>query len=126
MALSEDLLDDVRRIAVVGLSSRPSRPSHGVAMRLQAVGFEIVPVNPHETEVLGVPAVESLEDIDEPVDLVDVFRRSEHVPAIARSAVAIGARILWLQPGIHSREARGIAEDAGLTYVEDRCLGLVV
>jgi uncharacterized protein len=125
MALPEGLLDDVRRIAVVGLSSRPDRFSYGVAVRLQSVGYEIVPVNPHENEVLGVPAVATLEEIDGPVDLVNVFRRAVHAPEIARGAVTIGARILWLQTGIRSAEARRIAEDGGLTYIEDRCLGLV-
>jgi predicted CoA-binding protein len=120
------LLAATRRIAVVGASPSPGRPSHGVVRRLLASGFEVVPVNPTCDEVLGMPAVPSLRDVEGPVDLVDVFRRPEHAPALARDAVAIGARGLWLQSGVRSAEARRIAEQAGLVYVEDACLAVEV
>lgn len=118
------ILDATRTIAVVGLSSKPDRPSHDVAAYLQRAGYRIVPVNPRETEVLGEPAYATLRDIpaDLPIDLVDVFRRAEETPEVAREAVAIGARTLWLQLGIANDEARAIAEDAGLTVIMDRCL----
>jgi uncharacterized protein len=118
------LLADARRIAVVGLSSKPHRPSHEVARHLIDRGYEITPVNPNEREVLGRPAVASLRDLERPVDIVDVFRRPEHAPGIAADAVAIGAGLLWLQSGVTSAEARRIAADAGLAYVEDQCLGV--
>lgn len=108
-------------IAVVGLSADPSRASHRVAAFLQARGFRVLPVNPRHEQVLGEPCYPSLFDLPEPVEMVDVFRRPEHCPEVARQAVAIGARCLWLQLGIVSVEARRIAEAAGLAYVEDRC-----
>lgn len=117
-------LAQTSRIAVVGLSSRPHRPSHGVARRLLVLGFDVIPVNPFETEVLGRPAVGSLYHLDGPVDIVNVFRRPEHAPQIAQDTVAIGAPLLWLQSGITSQAARHIASDAGIAYVENRCLGV--
>lgn len=122
----DDLLPDVRRIAVVGLSDDPSRTSHRVAAALQDAGYEIVPVNPMIDEALGVPAVGSLAEVDGPVDLVDVFRREEHLPGVAREAAAVGAPALWNQLGLRSAEARRIAADAGMVYVEDRCLKVEV
>jgi predicted CoA-binding protein len=118
------LLGGARTIAIVGLSSRPDRPSHEVASFLQAQGYRIVPVNPHETEVLGEGAFPSLLDIppDVRVDVVDVFRRAEHTPQIAREAVAIGAKALWLQQGIIDDEAYRIASDAGLDVVMGLCI----
>jgi uncharacterized protein len=125
---SEDLtriLTTARRIAVVGLSSSPWRPSHGVARRLLELGYEVVPVNPNETEVLGLPAVPALADVPGPIDIVDVFRRPVFAPDVARQAVEVGARVLWLQSGVTSDEARRIATDGGLDYIEDACLGVV-
>lgn len=118
------ILGETTTIAVVGLSSKPDRPSHDVSAYLQRAGYRIVPVNPRETEVLGEPAYATLRDIpaDLPIDVVDVFRRAEETPEVARDAVAIGARTLWLQLGIANDEARAIAEDAGLTVIMDRCL----
>lgn len=118
------ILGETRTIAVVGLSSKPDRPSHDVAAYLQRAGYRIVPVNPRETEVLGEVSYATLRDIpaDLPIDIVDVFRRAEETPEVARDAVAIGARTLWLQLGIANDEARAIAEDAGLTVIMDRCL----
>ncbi len=118
------LLGDARTIAVVGLSSRPDRPSHDVAAFLQARGYRIVPVNPRETEVLGEPAFASLRDIPKevPIDVVDVFRRAEDTPPIARDAVAIGAKVLWLQDGIISDDAYRIASEGGLDVIMGVCI----
>lgn len=118
------LLGDAHTIAVVGLSSKPDRPSNGVAAYLQARGYHIVPVNPKETEVLGERAYASLRDIPEEtrVDVVDVFRRAEATPDVARDAVAIGARVLWLQSGIVNDEAYRIASDAGLEVIMGVCI----
>lgn len=118
------LLGEARTIAVVGLSSKPGRPSLEVASYLQDRGFRIVPVNPRENEVLGEEAYATLRDIpaDLPIDVVDVFRRSEDTPEIARDAVAIGARVLWLQAGITNDEAYRIASEAGLEVIMGVCI----
>ena len=118
------LLADAKVIAVVGASSKPHRPSFGVTAYLQANGYRIVPVNPNETEVFGEPAYATLLEIpsDVHVDVVDVFRRSEHTPEIARQAVQIGARALWLQEGVWSDEAAAIAKDGGLDVIMDACI----
>jgi uncharacterized protein len=118
------LLGHARTIAVVGLSSRPDRPSHRVASYLQSKGYRIIPVNPNETEVLGEPAYPSLRDLppDVTVDVVDVFRRASETPDVARDAVAIGATALWLQEGIVNEEAYRIAADAGLDVVMGVCI----
>ena len=118
------LLGKVHTIAVVGLSSKPNRPSLGVAGYLQEHGYRIVPVNPRETEVLGEPAYPSLRDIppDIPIDVVDVFRRAEETPEVARDAVAIGAKVLWLQADIVNEEAYRIASDAGLDVIMGVCI----
>jgi uncharacterized protein len=120
------ILDRTRRIAVVGASDTPGRHSYGVVARLLAAGYEIVPVNPNVTSVHGIPAVGHLHDVEAPIDLVDVFRRPEHAPGIARDSVAIGAGALWLQLGVRSAEARDIARSGGLGYVEDACLAVEV
>ena len=118
------LLGEARVIAVVGISSKPWRPSHEVASYLQDHGYRIVPVNPNEDEVLGEHVYHSLLDIPQElhVDVVDVFRRAEHTPEVARDAVAIGARMLWLQEGIVSEEAARIATDGGLEVVMGVCI----
>jgi predicted CoA-binding protein len=118
------LLGDARVVAVVGLSSKPNRPSHDVAKYLQESGYRIVPVNPRESEVLGERAYPSLLDIpaDLRVDVVDVFRRAEETPEVARQAVAIGAKALWLQEGIVNDEAAAIAMNGGLDLVMGICL----
>lgn len=118
------LLASGPRIAMIGASNRPSRPSHGVFASLRRAGYDVVPVNPAESVVHGLPCFASLHEAVEatgPVDIVDVFRRPEACPAHAREAVAVGARCLWLQLGIVSREAGEIAAAAGLTVVMDRC-----
>ena len=122
----ETIIGSCRRVAVVGLSDKPDRPSNGVASLLLDAGFEVVPVNPNVTEVFGIPAAPSLAEVEGPVDVVDVFRRPEHAPQIVRDAIAVGARAVWLQLGLHSEEARRLANDAGLLYVEDECLGVHV
>jgi|SRR5690348_12682671 len=111
-----------KRIAVVGLSDDPSRPSYGVARYLRSVGKEIIPVNPKHKEVFGLTCYPNLESVPGAIDLVDVFRRPEHCPDVVRSAIAVGAKGVWLQAGIISDEARQIAQKAGIDYVEDRCL----
>jgi uncharacterized protein len=116
------ILGSARTIAVVGLSSKPSRPSYEVAAYLQGKGYRIVPVNPNETEVLGQRAFASLLDVDVPVDAVDVFRRAEHTPEIARQAVRIGAKVLWLQEGIVNEEAYRTATEGGLEVVMGACM----
>ncbi len=116
------ILGDARTIAVVGLSSKPWRDSYRIARYLQDHGYRIVPVNPKETEVLGEQAYPSLLDVPIPIDAVDVFRRSEHTPDIARQAVAVGAKVLWLQLDIVNDEARTIAEEAGLDVVMGVCI----
>ena len=115
-------LERARTIAVVGLSSNPARPSFGVASYLQQQGYRILPVNPTEQEVLGERAYARLDDIQEPVDIVDVFRRSEYVPEIAEAAIRIKAPMLWLQEGVVHPEAEQQAREAGLLVVSDRCL----
>jgi predicted CoA-binding protein len=119
-----DLLLDSKVIAVVGLSANPERASNQVAWYLHHQGYRLFGVNPMcpEPELFGVPVLPSLDQVPEPIDLVDVFRRPEHTPEVARNAVAVQARALWLQLGIRSDEARAVATEAGLTYVEDRCL----
>lgn len=116
------ILRGTKTIAVVGLSSNPMRASHEVAQYLKASGYRIIPVNPNETEVLGEKAYARMEDVPEPVDIVDVFRRAEEVPAVAASAIRIGAKVLWMQLGIENAEAAERARAAGLVVVEDSCL----
>jgi len=111
-----------RTIAIVGLSKDPLRPSYFIGFYLKRHGYKVVPVNPREPEVVGEKSYPSLKDIPFPVDVVDVFRRPDAVPQIARDAVAIGAKALWLQFGVISPEGARIAEDGGLTVVMDRCM----
>ena len=121
-----EILADVRTIALVGASPKPDRPSNDVMRYLLDVGYRVIPVRPPDCdEVHGVPCVASLAEIDEPIDLVDVFRRAEFCAGHAREAVAAGAKALWLQAGIESAEARAIAEAGGLDYVENACTKVV-
>jgi predicted CoA-binding protein len=121
-ATIERIVRSARVIAVVGLSANPRRPSHEVASYLQRQGLRIVPVNPNIAEKLGERSYPSLKDIPFPVDVVDVFRRPTAAPEVAEDAVAIGAKALWLQLGVISREGAEIARGAGLDVVMDRCL----
>ena len=116
------LLERHRRIAVVGLSDRPDRPSFGVAEYLKNAGYEITPVNPQIESWEGIPAADSLADLNPPIEIVDVFRRSEHVPAVVDDAIAAGAKVIWLQLGIVNEEAAQKAREAGLTVIQDLCL----
>ena len=126
MRTPEQILAEARTIALVGASPRPERPSHGVMRYLLAQGYRVVPVRPDDCDsVLDVPCSTSLAEIDEPIDLVDVFRRPEFCPDVAQEAVAVGAGALWLQLGIVSPEARRIATEGGLDYVEDECTAIV-
>ena len=111
-----------RTVAIVGLSRDPLRASYFIGYYLKRHGYRVVPVNPKETEILGEKSYPSLKEIPFPVDVVDVFRRPDAVPGIAREAVAVGAKALWLQFGVISPEAAKIAEDGGLTVVMDRCM----
>jgi hypothetical protein len=123
-----ELLRSARRIAVVGASSNPARPSNGVLRTLIAAGYACVPVNPRETEVCGIPAVATLAEaavaLGGGIDIVDVFRRPELTEEVAHEAVAVGARALWLQLGIVNWQAARIAADAGLAVVMDRCTAI--
>ena len=114
---------ETRTIAVVGASGDPAKPAHSIPQYLQRQGYRILPVNPRGGELLGEPVARSLSEVEGPVDVVEVFRPAEEAPQIAREAVAVGAKVLWLQLGIASEEARRIAEAAGLTVVMDRCMG---
>ena len=119
----KEIYERTKTIAVVGASNNPTKPSHSIPRYLKEEGFRIIPVNPNETEILGERAYRSVRDIEEPVDVVDVFRPGEEAPHIARDAVAVGAKTLWLQEGIRSEEAEAIAREAGLAFVSDRCMG---
>ena len=126
MRSAEQILQETRTIALVGASPNPDRPSHGVMRYLLAQGYRVIPVRPLTCEeVLGAPCVSSLAEIDEPIDLVDVFRREEYAPEHAREAVSAGAKAFWLQLGLRSPEARRVATEAGLDYVEDACTAIV-
>jgi len=115
------ILGESRSIAVVGLSPKPERPSHGVARYLLGVGYRIIPVNPGQRQLLGLTCYSSLIEVPEPIDVVDCFRRSEDMPALAEQAVAVGAKVLWMQLGVISEEAAAIAAAGGLQVVMDRC-----
>ena len=121
-----EILASAKTIALVGASPNPDRPAHGVMRYLLRAGYRVIPVRPLDCdEVLGVPCVAALADIDEPIDLVDVFRNVDACPAHAREAVEVGATALWLQLGLVSPESRQIAAEAGLDYVEDACTAVV-
>jgi predicted CoA-binding protein len=116
------ILKSTRTIAVVGLSAQWHRPSYFAAKYLQDHGYRIIPVNPMYEEVLGEKCYRSLRDIPGPVDMVDCFRKSAEIPAIAQDAIALGARVLWMQLGVENAQARQRAEEAGLEVVENRCV----
>ena len=124
MADPREVLEQAQTVAVVGASSDPEKPAHYVSAFLKQRGFRVIPVNPTLDSLLGEPAYASLQEVPGPIDVVDVFRPASEAPDIARQAAAVGARALWLQQGIRSPEARQIAEDSGMAYVEDRCMRL--
>ena len=117
-----EILEQSKTIAVVGLSSNPSRASYEVTEYMQSVGYKIIPVNPNETEVLGEKSYARLEDVPEKIEIVDVFRRAEDVPLVVESAIRVGARVVWMQLGIENAEAAERARAAGLIVVEDACV----
>jgi predicted CoA-binding protein len=122
----EQILRETKTIALVGASPNPDRPSHGVMRYLLAQGYRVIPVRPPDCDdVLGVPSVATLADVDEPIDLVDVFRREDAAPGHAQEAVDVGAKAFWLQLDLRSPEARRIVTQAGLDYVEDQCTAVV-
>jgi uncharacterized protein len=114
---------ETKTIAVVGASGDPAKPAHRIPRYLQRQGYRILPVNPRGGELLGEAVARSLAELDGPVDVVEVFRPAEEAPQIARAAIEAGAKVLWLQAGIESEEARQVAEAAGLTVVMNRCMG---
>ena len=126
MRSPEQILREARTIAVVGASPKPERPSNFVMRYLLHHGYRVLPIRPRDCdEVLGIPCVRSLAELDEPIDLVDVFRRADALLGVAREAVEAEAGALWLQLGLRSPEAREIAVLAGLDYVEDECTAIV-
>lgn len=118
----KQILDECKIIAVVGLSSNLMRPSNNVSDYMQRQGYRIIPVNPHESEVLGEKAYPALADVPEPVDLVDIFRRSEEAGAVVDEAIRVGAKAVWLQEGVIDAAAARRASEAGLLVVMDRCI----
>jgi len=118
----KQILDSAKTIAVVGLSKKPDRPSYDVASYLQRVGYRIIPVNPTITEVLGERAYKSLREISDRVDVVQIFRRPQYVPSIVEDAIAVGAKVVWMQPGTENEEAAAQAEAAGLQAVVGACM----
>lgn len=122
--LTRRILEQYRTIAVVGLSRDPTKAAHSVPAAMQAYGWRVIPVNPYTDTLLGEPCYPSLLDVPEPVDVVNVFRPARDAAEVARRAVAVGAKALWLQLDIVSPEAREIATSSGLLYVEDRCLAV--
>jgi predicted CoA-binding protein len=124
MRSAEQILAQASVIAVVGASRDPVKPAHSVPLQMLRYGWRIIPVNPFVDEVFGVRAYRTLADIEEPVDLVDIFRPAADAVDVVRQAVAIKAPAVWLQSGIVSAEARQIATAAGIDYVEDRCLAV--
>jgi predicted CoA-binding protein len=111
-----------KRIAIVGMSDDPSRPSHGIGGYLIAHGYEVIPVNPNHEQVMGRRCYARLADVPGSIDLVDVFRRSDACEQVAREAVACGVKGIWLQAGIRNEQARQIAQEAGIDFVQDRCI----
>jgi predicted CoA-binding protein len=118
----ERILTNCRTIAVVGLSSKRFRASFGVSDYMQAAGYRIIPINPKETEVLGEKSYPTLEAVPEKIDLVNIFRRSEHVAPLVDSAIRLGAKAVWMQEGVEDPDAAARARAAGLDVVMDRCL----
>ena len=122
MSVEEEILNSSRTIAVAGLSPKEDRPSFTVASYLKQQGYLIIPVNPTASEILGEKSYPDLSSIPETIDVVDIFRRSEEVPAIVEEAIKIGAKSVWMQEGVISEEAAKLAKDAGLRVVMDKCM----
>ena len=122
MSQIDAILRSSRTIAVVGLSRKRYRPSHGVSEYMQRAGYRIIPVNPNESEILGEKCYPDLDSVPGDVDIVDIFRRSEFVPEIVEAAIRKGAKVIWMQEGVVHEEAARRAEQAGLIVVMDRCI----
>ena len=118
----EEMLRTCRTIAVVGLSHKRFRPSYGVSEYMQSAGYRIIPVNPHEREVLGEQSYPTLDDVPDNVEIVNIFRRSEFVPEVVEAAIRKGARAIWMQEGVVHEQAAARARAAGLDVVMDRCI----
>jgi predicted CoA-binding protein len=118
----KEILGSANNIAIVGLSDSPDKPSYGVARYLISSGYNIYPVNPKYDSILGVKCYQSLNDINENIDIVDVFRRPEHILPVAEKAIEIKARVLWMQLGIINKDAAHLARNAGLDVIMDRCI----
>ena len=118
----KEILERYKTIAVVGLSSQTWRPSYSVSKYMQNAGYRIIPVNPGETEVLGEKAYATLDDVPEPFDIVDIFRRPEYVPEIVEAAIRRNARVIWMQLGVGHEAAAARARSAGLEVVMERCI----
>ena len=122
MSTEEEILKSSRVIAIVGLSPKPERPSCRVASYLKRKGYKVIPVNPREEEILGETSYPDLSSIPEPIDVVDIFRRPEDVPAIVEDAIKTGAKAVWMQEGVINEEAAARAREAGLKVVMDKCM----
>jgi len=122
VSIEEKILNSSRTVAVVGLSSKPERPSYKVAGYLKEQGYKIIPVNPTEKEILGEPCYPDLASVPESIDVVDIFRRSEEVPPIVEEAIRIGAKVVWMQEGVINEGAAARAREAGLMVVMDKCM----
>ncbi len=122
MSAEEKILKTYRKVAVVGLSPKPDRPSHRVASYLKGQGYRIIPVNTYAKEILGETCYPHLSSIPEPVDVIDIFRRPEAVLPIVDDAIKIGAKAVWMQEGVINEEAASLAKGAGLLVVMDRCM----
>ena len=119
---TKEILEKYKRIAVVGLSSHTWRASYGVSRFMQTVGYQITPVNPNEREVLGEKAYSTLDEVPDPIEIVNIFRRSEFVPEVVDAAIRRGAKVVWMQEGVIHEEAAQRARKAGLEVVMDRCI----
>jgi uncharacterized protein len=122
MTRMDDILRSARTIAVVGLSNKRFRPSYGVAEYMKRAGYRIIPVNPGQPEIMGETCYPDLDSIPGPIDIVDIFRRSEFVPEVVEAAIRKGAKAIWMQEGVIHEEAAHRAEEAGIAVVMDRCL----
>ena len=117
-----EILRRYKRLAIVGLSANPYRPSHFVGVYMKAAGYEIFPVNPREREILGRPSYGSLREVPPPVEIVDIFREAAAVPGLVEEAIEVGAKVVWMQLGVIHEEAAERAREAGLAVVMDRCV----
>ena len=122
MGVEQEILGTYKTIVVVGASSIPEKPSYWVSEYMQQQGYRIIPINPDETDVLGERCYPDLASVPEPVEFVNVFRRPQFCADVVRAAIAAGAKVVWLQQGIISDEARRLAEEAGITFVQNRCV----